>query len=77
VIQLYLGQSKPEDTLHAAGSDSDQKCEYSFYVGEYRALRGERSEALALFRSAADGCPKDFIEYVPALIELNNLEKQK
>jgi len=77
VIQLYLGQSRPEDTLHAAGSDSDQNCEYSFYVGEYRALRGERPEALALFRSARDGCPKDFVEYVPALTELNNLEKQK
>ena len=77
VIQLYLGQSTPEDALRAAGSDSDQKCEYSFYVGEYRALRGERPEALALFRSARDGCPKDFIEYVPTLIELQHLEKQK
>ena len=77
VIQLYLGQNTPEEVLRAAGSDSDQKCEYSFYVGEYRALRGERPEAIALFRSAHDGCPKDFVEYVPALIELNNLEKQK
>ena len=77
VIQLYLGQSTPEDTLHAAGSDSDQKCEYNFYVGEYRALRGERPEALALFRSARDGCPNDFIEFVPAAIEVNSLEKQK
>jgi lipoprotein NlpI len=77
VIQLYLGQTTPEDALRAAGSDSDQTCEYSFYVGEYRALRGERPEALALFRSARDGCPKDFIEYVPTLIELQHLEKQK
>src|ERR1022692_1591202 len=77
VIQLYLGQSTPEDVLHATGSDGDQKCEYSFYAGEYRALRGERPEALALFRTASEGCPKDFIEYVPAVIELNNLEKQK
>jgi lipoprotein NlpI len=77
VIQLYLGQGTPEDVLRAAGSDSGQKCEYSFYVGEYRALRGERPEAIALFRSASGECPKDFIEYVPALIEANNLEKQK
>ena len=77
VIALYLGQSTPEDVLHAAGSDSGQKCEYSFYAGEYRALRGERPEALALFRSARDGCPKDFIEQVPAVIELNDLEKHK
>ncbi len=77
VIQLYLGQTTQEDVFHAAGSDSDQKCEYNFYVGEYRALRGERPEALALFHAASDSCPKDFIEYVPALIELNNLEKQK
>jgi CubicO group peptidase (beta-lactamase class C family) len=74
VIQLYLGQSTPEDALRAAGSDSDQRCEYSFYVGEYRALRVERPEALALFRSARDGCPKDFIEYIPALTELKDLE---
>ena len=77
VIRLYLGQSTPEDVLRAAGSDSGQKCEYSFYVGEYRALRGERPEAIALFRSASGECPKDFIEYVPALIEANNSEKQK
>jgi lipoprotein NlpI len=77
VIQLYLGQNTPEDVLHAAGSDSGQRCEYSFYVGEYRALRGERPEALALFRTASDGCPKDFIEYVPALTEVRDLEKQK
>jgi tetratricopeptide (TPR) repeat protein len=46
-------------------------------VGEYRALRGEHPEALALFRSASDGCPKGFIEYAPAVIELNNLEKHE
>ena len=77
LIQLYLGQSTLDDAFRATGGDSDQKCEYSFYVGEYRTLRGEHPEALALFRSASDGCPKDFIEYVPAVIELNNLEKQK
>ena len=77
VIQLYLGQNTPEDVLHAAGSDSGQRCEYSFYVREYRALRGERPEALALFRSASSGGPKDFIEYVPALTEVRDLEKQK
>ncbi len=77
VIELYLGQSTPEDVLRAAGSDSDQRCDYSFYVGEHRALRGERPEALALFRSARDGCSKDTSEYVPALIEVNNLEKQE
>ncbi|MDR3747989.1 MAG: tetratricopeptide repeat protein [Acidobacteriota bacterium] len=77
VVQLYLGQSTPDDVLRAAGSDGEQKCEYSFYVGEYRALRGERPEALALFSSASSGCPKDFIEYAPAVIEVNNLEKQK
>lgn len=77
VIELYLGQNTPEDVLHAAGSDSGQRCEYSFYVREYRALRGERPEALALFRSASSGGPKDFIEYVPALTEVRDLEKQK
>ncbi len=76
VIQLYLGQSTPEDVLRAAGSNSDQKCEYSFYVGEYRALRGERPEALALFRRASETCPKDFVEYVPSFIEVKDLEKK-
>ena len=77
VTQLYLGQSTPEDALRAAGNDTGQRCEYSFYAGEYFALRGQRPKALALFRSASDGCPKDFVEYVPAVIELNNLDKQK
>jgi tetratricopeptide (TPR) repeat protein len=77
VIQLYLGQGTPEDTSHAAGTDSDQKCEYNFYVGEYRVLRGERPEALLLFRGAADGCPKDFVEYVPAVLEMKTLETQR
>ena len=62
--------------MRAAGSDKGQKCEYSFYVGEYRALRGERPEALALFRSASDACPKEFVEYIPSLIELKDLEKK-
>ncbi|MGB7554029.1 MAG: hypothetical protein WBM04_06630, partial [Candidatus Korobacteraceae bacterium] len=77
VIQLYLGQGTPEDVSRAAGSDGNQKCEYNFYVGEYRSLHGERPEALALFRSARDGCSKDFIEYVPAVTEVKDLEKQK
>jgi len=77
LIQLYLGQSTLEDVLRAAGSDDDKKCEYNFYGGEYLAPRGQRAEALALFRSASDGCPKDFIEYVPSVIELNNLDKQE
>lgn len=77
VIQLYLGQSTPEDVLTAAGSDSGQRCEYNFYVGEYRVVRGERPQALILFRGAADGCPNDFVEYFPALIERNTLEKQE
>lgn len=76
LIQLYLGQNTPDDAFQAADGDSDQKCEYSFYVGEYRALRGERPEAITLFRSASDACPKDFIEYIPSLIELKDLEKK-
>jgi len=64
LIQLYLGQSTPEDVLRAAGSDRDQRCEYSFYVGKYRALRGELSEALALLRSARDGVPRTTLNTV-------------
>jgi len=74
VIQLYLGQSTPEEVLRAAGN-GDEKCEYSFYVGEYRELRGERSEALALFRNASETCPKEFVEHIPSLIEVKDLEK--
>ncbi len=77
VIQLYLDQSTPEEVLRAAGSDNNQRCEYCFYVGEYRSLRGERPEALALFRSARERCPRDFIEYIPTLIELKEFEKAR
>ena len=60
VIQLYLGQSTPEDTLRAAGSDSDQKSEYNFYVGEYRVLRGERPRRLLLHSRCRRWMPEGF-----------------
>jgi PQQ-dependent catabolism-associated CXXCW motif protein len=80
VIGMFLGASAP-DTMHAAarsiGSASDhddQVCEADFYLGFYRAARGERDEAKRLLQSAVSICPRSFFEFPLARAELARLQ---
>ena len=49
--------------------DLSQVCEAHFYLAEDALLR-QRAEAIALFRKAAQTCPKNFHEYEGAVAEL-------
>jgi lipoprotein NlpI len=78
IVRLYLGQFTPEAVL-AAAEDKDpekkrgQVCEANFYTGELAWQRGDKNEAVRLFRLAAGGCPLSFSERVHANAELKAL----
>jgi tetratricopeptide (TPR) repeat protein len=78
VIRLFLGQTTPAAVL-AAADDPDastkrgQVCEANFYIGELALQQGAKEEATHLFRLAAAGCARDFVEGSAAGAELNAL----
>jgi len=78
VIQLFLGESRPEAVLQAASDKDSQKnkeqqCEANFYIAEYHAVHGQRSAAIEGFRSVSESCAKNYFFYVPAArAELGN-----
>jgi lipoprotein NlpI len=51
----------------------NQVCEVNFYSGELALRRGEKDNAMQLFRQAAADCPKSFIESQGAAAELQVL----
>ena len=78
IIRMFLGQTTPTAVLGAA-DDPDaikkkgQVCEANFFSGELTLRRGQKEDAVRLFRLAADGCPKDFTEWSAAKLELTAL----
>jgi tetratricopeptide (TPR) repeat protein len=78
VIRLFLGQTTPAAVLAAAGDpDANTKrgqvCEANFYSGELALQQGAKDEATRLFRLAAAGCARDFVEGSAAGAELHAL----
>jgi tetratricopeptide (TPR) repeat protein len=78
VIRLYLSQLTPEAVLAAAdnaGADAKKSeiCEANFYTAELDLQQGKKDDAIQLFRLAAADCPKDFVEYEGAIVELKGL----
>ena len=74
VIQLFLGKSKPKAVLRAAAvkddrTNKEQQCEANFYIAEYQALHGQRSEAVKGFHLVQDACPKNYFYYAPSARE--------
>jgi tetratricopeptide (TPR) repeat protein len=72
VLELYLGRSDPAATL-AAAQKSEERCEAQFYVGEWQLVQGNRAAARERLEEAAAICPKTFIEYTGAQVELRRL----
>ena len=78
VVRMFLGETAPEAGL-AAAQDSDpqvqksQLCEANFFAGELALQRGSKEEAARLFGLAATDCPKTFIEWSAAKVELRAL----
>lgn len=78
-IAAYLaGRSSQSDLFERAQRGTDyqrraQRCEALFYVAEGKLLQQDPSEAARLFGSAIEVCPKDFLEYELAAVELSHL----
>lgn len=79
VIRMFLGQATPAAVL-AAANDPDAKtktgqvCEANFYSAELALQQGAKAEAERLFRLAAAGCPREFVEGPAASSELAALD---
>ncbi|MDV4157510.1 MULTISPECIES: rhomboid family intramembrane serine protease [Rhizobium] len=75
VFSLFLGDLKP-DELMAKAADSNQRCEATFYNGEWYLLGGNTQEARRRFEAALSSCPTTYMEYDGAKGELNSLGVQ-
>lgn len=79
LIKLFVGEAKPEDMAAAAArGDADkiagQQCEADFYLAEWWLARNDAASAKPLLQTAADKCPKNFVEYDGARFELSTLK---
>jgi tetratricopeptide (TPR) repeat protein len=72
VMEFYLGR-RSLDEMRAAASKPDEKCEAAFYAGEWYLLRSKKVEGKNELQTAADTCPKTFMEYSGAVAELMRL----
>lgn len=68
-VELLLGRKTPEAVL-AAAAKPDDRCEAQFYIGMWHALRGDRKAAAEPLKAALETCPKSFVEYLGAKVEL-------
>ncbi len=78
LIEFYLGHGSPE-SVRAAAKNPDsrvqggQVCEVNFYLAQWLLLSNDVKGARPLLEDAAKNCPKDFVEYGAAALELQRL----
>ena len=72
IVELYLGR-RSLDEASAAAATPEQRCEFSFYAGQWHLLRGAKAAARQALQTAAEFCPKSFIEHRGAVAELARL----
>jgi tetratricopeptide (TPR) repeat protein len=78
LLDFYLGKATEDDVDKAAlrgdaKTQSDQKCEASFYVGEWLMLHPGGAAAKPFMADAAANCPADYIELAAAKAELKRM----
>jgi lipoprotein NlpI len=73
IIDLYLGKVGTDAAL-AAATNSVERAEAEFYVGEWHLLHGNHAGAVTALQAAVKGCPDNFIEHTAAVVELKRLE---
>ena len=78
VIRFYLGEITVNDVMAAVQKGTPQQqreqlCEASFYLGEEALMRGNRDEAVRLFRQAMSTNLTYFYEYQGAAVEMQRL----
>jgi tetratricopeptide (TPR) repeat protein len=76
LIAHLLGQTT-EQELRAQASDGEnettrvgQMCEADYFLGMQEIGKGARENGMALIKSAVEHCPKDYVEYAAAKLEL-------
>ncbi len=72
ITELYLG-TRPVGSVLEAATTADERAEAQFYLGQWHLFRGNRTEAKMALQAAAQSCPKWFIEYTAAVVELQQL----
>lgn len=79
IISLFLGKATPDD-VNAAAEKGDasaiknQQCEANFYIAEWQLAKNDPAAARPLLQSAADKCPRTFIERDAAQIETEHIK---
>ena len=78
IVRMFLGQTTEAAVLAAAENArpwqvAGRVCDAQFYAGEYAIAQGGKEDAIRLLRLASAGCPKDYIEWFMAPIELKRL----
>jgi len=75
VVELFLGRKSLED-IRSIATNSDQQCEFQYYVGEWHLLHGEKDPARQAFQKAVNSCPKDYVEYRGAVADLKRMSTE-
>jgi lipoprotein NlpI len=75
IVELYLGRRSLPEYLNATPRRTN-RCHDQFYVGEWHLSGNNTAAALASLSEAAQGCPKDSVEYRAAGAELKRLKPQ-
>lgn len=79
VFDLFLGKTSPETVMKTAAKANTadivgQTCEANFYTAEWRLAHHDSESAKPLLQAAIDQCPKTFIEYSGARVEMRRLK---
>jgi len=79
ILSFLLGRLSAEDLTVAMASSDDKKrnsqeCEGRFFIAARLLLNGRNTEARPLLEKARDECPRNYVEYEAALVELTKLE---
>jgi tetratricopeptide (TPR) repeat protein len=79
ILQYLLGRLSRDDLMAATASTDEQKrrgqeCEGRFFIAARLLTEGQGSAARPLLEKARDECPRSYIEYEAALVELAKLQ---
>jgi len=75
LVELFLGEQEAGQVIATANSPGE-RCEANFYIGEWHLMKGREQDAIRMLQTAAEMCPKNFVEYSGAVAELTRFEAE-